>query len=328
MEQPAYTVGDEYFLGNKFIWWQGVIEDVNDPLKLGRCRVRIAGYHNPDTQKIPVDHLPWASCIYPVNSACISEVGISPTGLLPGSWVVGFFRDPDYFQQPVIFGSIPGIPQKQGVDIGNAFKDPSGKYPLKTHLNESDLSRLARNEKIDQTIVKKKRDTRVKNVRSALGRETWNEPEVPYDAKYPKNHVVQTESGHIQEFDDTPSKERIHTYHRTGTFDEVHPDGTETKKIVSEKYEIVYDDSRILIKGLKSENVDKNSNMRVGGDLNIEVRGTAYVLIKGDCIMQVDGNHFEKCKGTYTVVSEGNMTLIAPRIDLNPGGPSVGDVLK
>ena len=39
----------ETFFGKQgFIWWQGVVEDIEDPLKLGRCRVRIFGFHVPD----------------------------------------------------------------------------------------------------------------------------------------------------------------------------------------------------------------------------------------------------------------------------------------
>ena len=34
------------FMGtNGFVWWQGVVEDRQDPLQLGRCRVRILGWH-------------------------------------------------------------------------------------------------------------------------------------------------------------------------------------------------------------------------------------------------------------------------------------------
>ena len=33
-----------------FVWWQGVVEDRNDPLKLGRCRVRILGYHTDNKE--------------------------------------------------------------------------------------------------------------------------------------------------------------------------------------------------------------------------------------------------------------------------------------
>jgi hypothetical protein len=313
-------------MGTQFVWWQGVIEDINDPLKLGRCRVRILGFHNPDTRAIPTDHLPWAMVVQPVTSAAISEVGQSPTGLLQGSWVIGFFRDPQFFQEPIILGSIAGIPLIQGVGIGDGFADPDKKYPLETHFAESDLSRLARNEKIDNTVVKTKTDNLIKDVVSPFDRERWNEPNVPYAAEYPNNHVNQTSSGHIQEFDDTPEHERIHTYHRSGTFQEIHPDGSTVNKIVSKKYEIIYNDERILIKGKKFENVDKDANIKIGENLNVEVEGNVLVWVKGDCWVQTNGDFFHKVKGTYTVVSEKNMTFLAPRIDLNPNGISPSDV--
>lgn len=315
-----------YFMGHQFVWWQGVVEDVNDPLKLGRCRVRIAGFHNPDTRMIPVDHLPWAMVVQPVTSAALSEVGTSPTGLLPGSWVIGFFRDPEFFQEPIVMGSIAGIPVSQGVSIGDGFKDPDKKYPLETHLGESDLSRLARAEKIDETIVKTKVDNRVTQVSTALENSKWNEPPVPYDARYPSNHVMQTASGHIQEFDDTTDHERIHTYHRAGTFQEIHPDGSVVNKIVSKKYEIIYSDDHVLIRGKKVENIDKNADLKIGEDLNVEVEGTVTMHVHGSCLLQTDGDVFHKVGGTYNVVSEGNMTFVAPRIDLNPDGRSAGDI--
>ena len=48
------------FMGFEYIWWQGVVEDRLDPLKIGRCRVRILGFHTEDKNKIPTNDLPWA----------------------------------------------------------------------------------------------------------------------------------------------------------------------------------------------------------------------------------------------------------------------------
>ena len=40
---------DNNFLGfNGFIWFNGVVEDRNDPQKLGRVRVRCVGIHTQD----------------------------------------------------------------------------------------------------------------------------------------------------------------------------------------------------------------------------------------------------------------------------------------
>lgn len=93
-----------------FYWWFGVVEDRNDPLRLGRCRVRIIGYHTEDNEVLPSDDLPWAIPVMPANSAGTSGVGWSPTGAVEGSWVVGFFADGENGQHPMFFGTVGAIP--------------------------------------------------------------------------------------------------------------------------------------------------------------------------------------------------------------------------
>ena len=45
-----------YFQGKDgFIWWHGVVEDRQDPLFLGRCKVRILGWHTEDKAELPTD---------------------------------------------------------------------------------------------------------------------------------------------------------------------------------------------------------------------------------------------------------------------------------
>lgn len=93
-----------------FYWWFGVVEDRNDPLRLGRCRVRIIGYHTEDLELLPTEDLPWAMPVMPANSAGTSGVGWSPTGAVTGSWVVGFFADGENGQHPMFFGTVGAIP--------------------------------------------------------------------------------------------------------------------------------------------------------------------------------------------------------------------------
>jgi hypothetical protein len=93
-----------------FYWWFGVVEDRDDPLRLGRCRVRIMGYHTDDSEILATDDLPWAVPVMPANSAGTSGVGWSPTGAVEGSWVVGFFADGENGQHPMFFGTVGAIP--------------------------------------------------------------------------------------------------------------------------------------------------------------------------------------------------------------------------
>ena len=310
---------------SEFVWWQGVVEDVNDPLKLGRCRVRIIGFHSENKSDIPTQDLPWAQPIQPIVSAAVSGIGISPTGILPGTWVFGFFMDGSKAQLPIIFGSIAGIPSNPSVP-SKGFNDPSGTYPLETHLNESDVSRLARNENIDTTIVATKKESVETDIVSALGEEWWKEPVTPYNAEYPKNKVLATESGHVEEFDDTPGAERIHRYHKAGTFEEIHPDGSKVTKVVGSNYTITIGNTKALTKGTHTTNIESDSNTKINENCNVEIEGNVNLYIKGNVTLECDGNMDHQVAGTYTVVSKGNMTFLAPRIDLNPNGYSPSDV--
>ena len=111
-----------FFAGRDgFVWWFGVVEDRNDPMALGRVRTRVYGYHTEDKTKLPTIDLPWAFCVQPANSASSGGVGSSPTGPIEGTWVIGFWRDPDFMQEPMVWGTIPGI--------NGATAAPSGESP-------------------------------------------------------------------------------------------------------------------------------------------------------------------------------------------------------
>lgn len=84
----------------------GVVENRNDPLRMGRCQVRIFGYHSESKELMKTEDLPWAVPIQPITSAAISGIGNAPIGPLPGTWCVGFFLDGNDCQQPAILGTI------------------------------------------------------------------------------------------------------------------------------------------------------------------------------------------------------------------------------
>lgn len=114
----------DYISKNQFVWWQGVVEDTLDPMKIGRVRVRIVGFHNPNKDQLPTADLPWALPIMPVTSASTTGIGHSGTGLVPGTMVIGFFRDGVLGQQPIIFGSIMGIPLEGPPGFSFGYGDP------------------------------------------------------------------------------------------------------------------------------------------------------------------------------------------------------------
>ena len=95
------------FIGQDgFVWWIGVVEDINDPLTLGRCKVRCFGYHPAkSTNQVPTEDLPFALSIHPLNTPNLYG---TPR---VGEWVFGFFLDALSAQEPAIIGYLPAIPQ-------------------------------------------------------------------------------------------------------------------------------------------------------------------------------------------------------------------------
>ena len=113
-----------YFMGQDgFIWFVGVVEDRNDPELLGRVRVRCLGFHTEDLNSLPTVDLPWAHVMHPVTDPSMHGMGSTPSFLVEGSWVIGFFRDAQEKQQPVIIGSLPGAPS-DSADYTEGFNDP------------------------------------------------------------------------------------------------------------------------------------------------------------------------------------------------------------
>lgn len=275
---------------NGFIWWIGVVEDRQDPIKLGRCRVRCVGWHAEDKMKLPTNMLPWATPAYPPNNT-------NTYAPKEGDMVFGFFTDGESAQDPVLLGVFPSIPLKLG-NNQEAFSDSRNSeqlnsspvkpyesptlYPRK--LDEPTTSRLARNDSdYPSEINQSKASKRLNKV----------EPASYYNAKYPYNNVYESESGHALEFDDTKNAERIHLYHRSGSYVEFGPNGDRSERIEKDKFTVVV------------------------GNESVYVKGDVKVYIDGNASLEIGGNFDAKIGGTCSVESGGNMSFKAPRIDLN-----------
>ena len=297
------------FMGKDgFQWFVGVVEDRQDPKKLGRVRVRCLGYHTENVNDLPSSDLPWAHPMTPITSASVSGVGQTPLGVVEGTWVVGFFQDGEDAQQPIIMGTLPGVPAALSTkDADKGFQDIlNGNYPK--YENEPDTSRLAVNDENNPhptlTLRKADRDLvvgtaqidgvtkGVAKTKSDLDTELsgkWSEPVTDYKAEYPHNHVMETEGGHVREYDDTVGAKRIHERHASGTAYEILNDGTKISRVVSDNYQITAENDFVHIKGTGRQTYDKGLRVRVnsqgvagnnysievgnGSNLNIEVNG-------------------------------------------------------
>lgn len=352
------------FMGkDSFYWWLGVVEDRRDPKKIGRLRVRILGCHSENKQYIPTCELHWAYPYQPLTwNQAMNGIGHSPTGPAEGTWVFGFFKDGQSAQEPIVLGTVAGIPEEapqpsigfydpskpfhnfdtaprkikvryypnNGTGAQNQNEATASLYPRQTHpwgciIGEPDTNRLARAEQVDDTIIgvrNRQRDVGrpgpefggvpIAFVHPTPGRQ-WVEPKSAYNAVYPYNHVFESESGHIFEVDDTPGFERIHIYHRQGTYVEINMNGDFSMKVVGKKFSVNMEESY--------EHFQNNMNVTVDGETNIYCRSNAKLQVDGDLDVHVQGNYTEKVKGNYLTDIGGSRTVkIAGSDDLEVGG--------
>ena len=330
-------MNNDKFLGhNGFLWFTGVVEDRNDPNKAGRVRVRALGHHTTNTTILPTADLPWAHTMLPSTSAGISGLGHSATGLVEGSWVLGYFRDGMDRQEMIVMGTLPGVPAE--LSQAGGFYDPNAVYPK--YKDEPDVNRLAiHNEDLEHLSLTLRKATRITgiatadfnsstnadgSVMAASDGDTFDQPTIPYNASYPFNNVYESESGHLIEYDDTSGAERIHQRHRTGTSYEVDASGNKVEIIKGESYRLLSNKESVQIQGNsdisidgrhklyinKSGTTDNHYDIQIGAGASINIQvdsGDVNIhTIQGKINMNAGGDYNLKVGGNYTVSVAGN----------------------
>ena len=274
---------EDQFINGGFTWFTGVVEDVDDPEKMNRVKVRCFGYHTDDLGKIPTRNLPWATVMMPNTSASISGIGTNHR-LMMGSWVVGFFRDGPSAQDPIVLGSI----------ASSYDKEPNKKRGFSNR--SEDLPRLQQDETeypINDTNFRARGIAETPRVVDAV----IDEPESPYGAIYAYIQVIESESGHVIEIDDTPSAERIRIKHRSGTFVEMHPNG-DIVTAHNNGWRSVTGNDSLHVTGNVTIVVDGNADIDVGGNVNLDVVGDTDVSVGRDASISVVGDMSVECPST------------------------------
>lgn len=293
------------------MFYLGIVEDNSQKQGL---KVRIFHKHTFDKSILPTEDLPFSKLL--TSESNIDGISYFRS-IENGTTVVCGFLDKDE-QYPIVFGSIEkNLDELPNFNIG--FSDINQNYPTTTYLNELMNSRLARNEKISQTIVQTKINERETNI--TCNEQTFSEPENQYNTTYPNNRVLQTRK-HIIEIDDTDGSERVHIYHNSGTFNEINPDGSNIEKIKGEKFLSVENDLNIIVHG--NANIKSNGDINLNAD-NINLNGTSDNLVSWDdlntiytSLVGLFNEHVHP--GVTTGPSSTGQTIsqiVAPNLNLN-----------
>ena len=336
-----------------FAWFVGVVEDRNDPAKLGRVRVRVLGRHNEDLTQVKTDDLPWAHVMHPVTDPSMQGLGHTPSFLTQGSWVVGFFRDTEA-QQPVIMGTLPGVPATPA-DPAVGFNDPRGEnssqpvyaanpkygpYPDERKsghdIGEPDTNRLARgavsenhNSLINRRSERLRGDPATDDDEGeATGIPTATKPNIKtvsdelkedekrgfWEEPHPKGIIA----------DANPYISGVYPYNHvfeseSGHITEVDDSpGAERmfRQHMAGTFEEIHPDGSVVTKiiGSNYEIVIGSENIVIKGSQNITVEGSVRELIKGDYIQEIEGDFVQK-------IHKNHRVKVGAANDAHPRGP-------
>lgn len=243
-----------------------------DGPQIGRVLVReILGHSN----RVSTEDLIPATIMMPSTSAGVGGVGLSPTGLLNGTRVMC-----------MKMGSFTYI-------MGVINYAPEGNHSVSSYARgqgEPELKARARIKGPEGTTI---------------------EPDSKYKAEYPYNNTMTTRSGHLLEFDDTPGAERVHIYHKSGSYIEILPDGTIVTKSVKDHIQLAFGNMLMFNAGEKNKAIEIVSN---DGEVTIGAKTDVSIYCE-------DGNvNILANNGSVSVVSKsGVIDTQAPRIGLNAG---------
>lgn len=188
--------------------------------------------------------------------------------------------------------------------VTQGFVDPSATYPSVDYQGISETNKLAQGI-VEGTIVQEKFNSRMVGARLPDG-DSFSEPVSSYKGKYPFNKVTETISGHTIEIDDTPGAERIHVYHKSGTYYEIDALGNTFHRSHGSEYNIIDRNGYLSITGTGS--------VSVGGNLNIMVSGNAHIEVTGDAVLNGYNDVEINAAGRLQLTAGEAIDMRAPKI--------------
>jgi hypothetical protein len=203
-----------------------------------------------------------------------------------------------------------------------AFQDPNAEFPRCDYIDKPDTNFLATGDVLEtETAYSKKLDNREiygLEIPVALSGDTWDEPEPAYCTEYPYNIVYETEAGHVVEFDQTPDHERIHIFHKTGTYIEIDANSTMVRKVMGDNYEVLEGNDYKAVKGHMTLTVQNGMQIYVQGRCDIQVDGDTNIKVNdGDVKAEVTGGKVDlKVDDNINIEAGGDFNLLAENVNI------------
>ena len=149
------------------------------------------------------------------------------------------------------------------------------------------------------------------NIKTSNDKVTQEQPKATRDPVYPYNHLTYTESGHLFELDDTPTKERVRIMHRSTSYIEFLNTGERVDSTVGSRYDMVDSNFVSHILGSKFENVSGAFDLRIEGNSRLGAG--------------IDSNRPTSSVGASIHVNSGDLSVKTGKgnIDITAGGDGI-----
>lgn len=242
-----------YSFGENFKWFMARVVDNKDPDFLGRLKIRVIHEQTGDLGKkkktygLTDDDLLWAYPMSAIQSASLSfkkvqeledypvpdwidAVGLSPTGSSIGTYVFGFYLDGTEENIPIVMGSyhkLSMFPEPPTDEQTGAMLQTQIPEELKLYYDVAALAKgfvfdpEAEESRPGQTLPKEPYAVSTLWKDDPKGQAPVDEFVTAYNAEYPYNLTYTTKAGHAIELDDTIGYERLHLWHKSGTYEEI-----------------------------------------------------------------------------------------------------------
>lgn len=268
---------------------RAIVEDNNDPNKLGRIKVKNLELFGNSASA-------WASPCFPFFGG----------------------RDSGFFSIPPV-GSCVWIEFEEGLLDHPVYT--GGFFPMIDDGHSSDGSPIEESEEFQSAGSSVPAHARGEYDGSDFGglKGNYGLPPSEYEGEYGKVTLLQTPGGHMLELDDTEGGERIQIHHSKGAHIEILQDGS--INILSEGNLIMYGDKiSETSEGDRESSVGGDSSSTVNGDFSTTVNGGEKKSVQGESELDVGSFSF-KSNSNSTYQTDGVLNMSASNLmNVSSGG--------
>lgn len=179
---------------------------------------------------------------------------------------------------------------------GDPYADPKGVFPKREYANAPSVNLEARGIEENELLIG--------GGDVGIDLELKDYP----SSKAPLNQVKRTVSGHVQEIDDTPGRERMLFKHKTGAGVEMRADGTVVINATNNSIRVAAGSEKVIIEGDGDIVYHGNLNLRVDGDFDLDVGGNFTVTAGGDMEEDIKGGYRQDVNNNHQTFVNRNVS--------------------